>query len=148
MGRVSPEYKKMWISKNPDKFNSYKSRRNERNKERYDTDPVYRLQVIIKNTVRRSLKNVNGSKTCRTIDILGCTYKELREYLELQMEGKYTWSDHGKYPDGFDIDHIIPISAAETIDEVIQLSHYTNMQVLNSRINRDVKGNRLDFNLE
>ena len=56
-----------------------------------------------------------------------------------------TWDNRGKYngtPNfGWDIDHIIPTSTAKTIDDVITLNHYTNLQPLCSHINRDIKRN-------
>ena len=37
------------------------------------------------------------------------------------------------------INHIIPISSAKTIEDVIRLNHYTNFQPLDSYENRVVK---------
>jgi hypothetical protein len=39
----------------------------------------------------------------------------------------------------WDIDHIIPISSAESEDDVIRLNHYTNLQPLCSYTNRYIK---------
>lgn len=54
-----------------------------------------------------------------------------------------TYDNHGKYNGeynfGWDIDHIIPISSAKTIEDVIRLNHYTNFQPLDSYENRVVK---------
>ena len=54
-----------------------------------------------------------------------------------------TWENHGKYNNsegyGWDIDHIIPISMAKTEEDVIKLNHYSNLQPLCSKINRNVK---------
>jgi hypothetical protein len=38
-----------------------------------------------------------------------------------------------------DIDHIVPVSSGKTKDEIIKLNHYTNLQPLCSKINRDIK---------
>lgn len=60
-----------------------------------------------------------------------------------------TWDNHGLYNGelnfGWDIDHIIPISSAKTEDEVINLNHYTNLQPLCGKINRDIKKDKLDY---
>ena len=54
-----------------------------------------------------------------------------------------SWENYGKYNGeinyGWDIDHIIPISIAKTEEDVMKLSHYTNLQPLCGFINRCVK---------
>ena len=42
---------------------------------------------------------------------------------------------------GWDIDHITPLSSVITESDVIQLNYYTNLQLLCSKVNRDVKRN-------
>ena len=54
-----------------------------------------------------------------------------------------TWENHGLYNGelnyGWDIDHIIPFSSAKTEEDIIKLSHYTNLQPLCSKFNRYLK---------
>ena len=56
-----------------------------------------------------------------------------------------TWENKGLYNGelnyGWDIDHIIPVSSGKTEDDMIKLNHYTNLQPLCSKINRDIKRN-------
>jgi hypothetical protein len=58
-----------------------------------------------------------------------------------------TWDNHGLYNGtemfGWDIDHIIPLSSAINETDIIKLNHYSNLQPLCSKINRDVKRNNL-----
>lgn len=53
------------------------------------------------------------------------------------------WDNYGKYNGtinfGWDIDHIIPLCNAKTEEDVIRLNHYTNLQPLCSKVNRDIK---------
>ena len=60
-----------------------------------------------------------------------------------------TWENRGLYNGelnyGWDIDHIIPISSGNTEEEIIKLNHYSNLQPLCSKINRDIKRDRLDY---
>ena len=43
------------------------------------------------------------------------------------------------------IDHIIPLDFAENEEEMLMLNHYSNLQPLCSKINRDIKRDRLDY---
>jgi|LakMenEpi03Aug12_release.lakeMendotaPanAssembly.Ray.scaffolds.fasta_scaffold146267_5 hypothetical protein len=64
-------------------------------------------------------------------------------YLESKFEPWMSWDNYGKYNGklcyGWDIDHIVPLSSANTEEEIIKLSHYTNLQPLCSKINRYYK---------
>ena len=58
-----------------------------------------------------------------------------------------SWENKGLYNGelnyGWDIDHIIPLDTAKTEEDVIRLNHYSNLQPLCSKINRDIKKNNL-----
>jgi hypothetical protein len=77
------------------------------------------------------------------------TKKRLRdkEYYQINKENWMNWSNRGLYNGsenyGWDIDHINPISSAEKLEDVIKLNHYTNLQSLCSKINRDIKKNKI-----
>jgi hypothetical protein len=43
---------------------------------------------------------------------------------------KMTFENHGAGDDCWQIDHIIPLLTAKTEEDVIRLSHYTNLQPL------------------
>jgi len=111
--------------------------------ERKKVDPVYKM----KNSIRRSINNAfkrNGyPKLSKTNDILGCSFEEFKEHIESQWEEWMNWDNYGKYNGeegyGWDIDHIIPTSSALTENKIVSLNHYTNLQPLCSKINRDIK---------
>lgn len=104
-----------------------------------ETDIMFILKQSIRSSVRKSL-NKNGKKTS---DILGCSFGDFKFYLESKFESWMTWSNRGLYNGdlsyGWDIDHIIPLSSAKNKEEVIKLNHYTNLQPLCSKVNRDIK---------
>lgn len=79
--------------------------------------------------------------------ILGCSFEEFKLYLESKFENWMSWENYGKYNGelnyGWDIDHIIPSSSAETEEEVYKLNYYLNLQPLCSKINRDIKKNKI-----
>lgn len=98
-----------------------------------ETDPVCSLKNSITALIHYALKNKNFKKTTRTHSILGCSYEEFKVHLE---DNKYNLKITDK---DVDIDHIIPISSAQTEEEVLKLNHYTNFQLLPSEYNRHMK---------
>ena len=114
-----------------------------------ETDPVFRLKErcrgIISNLIRR-----NGyTKKSRTHQILGCSYEDFKTHIELQFQPWMNWDNYGLYNGqlnyGWDIDHIVPCASAITEEELLKLNHYTNLKPLCSKVNRDIKRDRLDF---
>ena len=62
-----------------------------------------------------------------------------------------TWENYGKYNGelnyGWDIDHIIPVSSAKNKEEILKINHYTNLQPLCSKINRDIKKDKIYYEI-
>ena len=60
-----------------------------------------------------------------------------------------TWENRGKYngefEHGWDLDHIIPISSGNTEEEILKLNHFTNFSPLCSKVNRDIKKDRIEI---
>ncbi len=75
--------------------------------------------------------------------ILGCEIIDFKQHLENQFEPWMTWDNYGLYNGelnyGWDVDHIIPMRDADTIERAYELNHYTNLQPLDSKLNRDIK---------
>lgn len=115
-------------------------------KKRKMQDPLYRLANTVGCMMRDVLvRNNNYGKNTRSIEYLGCSIEYLKEHLEKQFEPWMNWENYGKYPDGWDIDHSTPLATATTIDELLPLLWYTNLQPLNSYINRNVKRDKINF---
>ena len=66
------------------------------------------------------------NKTEHTQDILGCSYDDFRKYIENKFQDGMTFENYGDW----ELDHIIPISSASTIEDVKKLNYYTNFQPL------------------
>jgi hypothetical protein len=77
----------------------------------------------------------SGRKTGHTEELLGCSIRDLREYLERQFLPDMTWDNYGIH--GWHIDHIIPLSYFDLSDSEQQRRawHYTNLQPLWARDN-------------
>ena len=106
-------------------------------------DLLYKLSHTIRNSIRSMFRYNKLEKKNKTIQIIGCSFEELKEYLESKFEPWMDWDNKGLYNGeldyGWDIDHIIPISTAKNEDDIIRLNHYTNLQPLCSKVNRDIK---------
>lgn len=133
-------YKKKYYDNNKDKIikQVVKYRRN-----RMKTDTLFRLWENVRRGITQSIKRNGYTKRSRTYQIVGCEYLEFIQHIESQWESWMTWDNYGLYNGaenyGWDIDHIIPQSLAESENELIRLNHYTNLQPLCSYINRDIK---------
>jgi hypothetical protein len=108
-------------------------------KKRYKTDMNFKMDDLLRNSVRRALKGESKSK--RTMEIIGCSTEDFWKYLESKFTDGMTRKNHGKWH----IDHIIPISSAKTLEEKIKLSHYTNLQPLWAKDNLK-KSNKFNIN--
>lgn len=147
-------HSKYWID-NKDKIKTrrLKNRDNEnqlrniRRNEKRKSDPLYRLEENIKSSFKKAFKRGGYPKTSKTQEILGCTFKEFKAYLESKFESWMNWENRGLYNGelnyGWDIDHIIPICSANSEEEIIKLNHYTNLQPLCSKVNRDIKKDKI-----
>ena len=126
-----------------------KARRKELLQHRLKTDPVFALKYRLRSSLNSIFRYNGYTKKHKSHDILGCSYEEFKSHLESLWEPWMNWENRGLYNGelnyGWDIDHIIPVSTAKSEDELINLNHYTNLQPLCSKVNRDIKKNIVDF---
>lgn len=104
---------------------------NQKRKERYKTDVIFRLSLNIRNRLNSFIFSNNLSKRNRTFELIGCSQFELKIYLENRFLPGMSWDNKGEWH----IDHIIPLSSANREEDIIKLSHYTNLQPLWARDN-------------
>lgn len=91
--------------------------------------PPQKLHTAVFDGIRRGLKKLNTTKTHISLDVLGLeNWDKFREYIESQFTEGMTWDNYGNKPNCWSIDHIIPISLANNIEEVNKLNHYTNLR--------------------
>lgn len=128
-------------------INHHKKIHCERVKLRYKTEPIFNITHSIRNLIRVSFKNNGYTKNSKTTNILGCDFEFFKNYIESQFKPWMNWNNKGLYNGtfnyGWDIDHIKPIASAKTIEDIIKLNHYTNLQPLCSHINRNIKKDKL-----
>lgn len=132
--KENKEKLKSYREKNKEKLKSYakeyktknRSKINIKYNQRYDSDEMFKMQQLLRCRIRDVIKN-KGSKS--SIDILGCSWEQL--YLHLNYNNLDKPSN----------DHIIPLSWAETEEELYALCHYTNLKGM-EHIENTLKGNR------
>ena len=139
-------YSKFYRKQNIEYFKNYRTEY-ERNRKKSDT--LYKLISNIRSSIKYHLTKKEYLKDSKTEDILGCSFIEFKKYLESKFEPWMNWNNYGLYNgdlhQGWDIDHIIPISIAKTKEEIIKLNHYKNLQPLCSKINRDIKRDKIEY---
>ena len=96
-------------------------------------NPILRLKHYIREGVRRALFYGDMIKDAPSITYLGCTIEEFRNYITSKFLPGMTWDNHGRGPDKWHLDHIIPLDVLNEkadIDMVKRVCHYTNYQPL------------------
>jgi hypothetical protein len=144
--------RKSWENniKNPEFKLKQKKRRRENHLKRME-DPLYKLKISFSRRLNKYLRRGRVDKSSNApyfLDKLGCSFEDFKIHLESKFEHWMNWDNYGLYNGelnyGWDIDHVIPLSIADSEEEVYKLSHYTNLQPLCSRINRDIKKDKIE----
>lgn len=105
----------------------YQRKNRQRIQEKYAKDPAYRLVRQIRNRIRSALKGV--SKSASALELVGCSLRELRTYLELQFRQGMTWENYGPV---WHLDHIRPCASFDLLqpEQQRECFHFSNLQPL------------------
>jgi len=160
----SKQQKKQWYQDNKEYKNQYNKQWHKNNpeydkqwsKNRYWIDFRFKLNSIMRSTIRSSLHTKKISKNRRRWeDLVGYTLEDLKTHLERQFEPWMNWENFGrsyKLYTKWSLDHIVPLSAfnfTSTDDEEFKLAWgLDNLQPLDTYINLFVKNDRLDYYIE
>jgi hypothetical protein len=90
----------------------------------------FKILGNLRNAVNRVLKYHSAKKMGHTLELVGCTIKELIRHIESRFLPGMTWGNYNR--DGWWIDHIIPCISFDLtkIEEQLKCFHYTNLQPL------------------
>jgi hypothetical protein len=101
-------------------------KRKKRRAERRKADLEYRLKENLRGRIYHALKR--NSKTKSTIELVGCSIKELKDYLSRKFLPGMTWDNYGKWH----VDHVKPCAAFDLSSpkEQKECFHYSNLQPL------------------
>ena len=113
-----------WV-KNNDKRNA--ARRKNLQKRR-DEDPQYRMKMALHVRLYDAVKYQKGTKSAKTLELLGCTVEQLQTFLAAEFTEGMTWDNYGEWH----IDHILPCASfnLEDPEEQKKCFHWTNLQPL------------------
>ena len=132
------EYRRAYMKKYAQK-ESYKAYRREWMKnwhrknakaiyERRRSRPYEKIAATIRSRIYDLLKH--GYKSERTENLLGCSMKELKIYLEQKFLPGMSWENYGFY--GWHADHVRPLASFDLTkpEEQKKAFHHTNLQPL------------------
>lgn len=98
--------------------------RNKRRKERYQTEPKYRLLYVLRGRAQIALREAGARKMGKTEELLGMTRSQFQEWIEHQFEPEMTWKNHGTY---WHIDHVKPCASFDLTVEAQQRACFSWM---------------------
>lgn len=99
---------------------------------KYNSNICFRIETLLRNRICDLLKG--KVKSDHTLNLLGCTVEELKQYLENQFIEGMTWENYGEWQ----IDHIIPCAYFDLSIEKNQYIcfNFRNLQPLWANENR------------
>lgn len=108
-------------------------------KKREGHDFFYRFKNKLRTNIYLCFSKKGFDKNDITyVQILGCGWESVRIHFESLFKENMSWENYGKW----EIDHIIPNDSAVTKEDVIRLSHISNLQPLWMKDNKN-KGNKI-----
>lgn len=108
----------------------YKEQTRKRYKQRYKEDSLFRIRKTLRNRTYEAISQKSFYKNSNLSQYLGCSVEFLKQHLESQFWPEMSWNNYGFGEDKWHIDHIVPISSANTVEELYKLCHFTNLQPL------------------
>lgn len=128
-----------WRESNADRRAAYdrqykaqnRAAKNAKDRQRLASDPAYALRNSIRAAIFKALASRGAKKSERVEQILGCTMQEFVAHIEKQFARGMTWENRGDWH----IDHIIPLATAVSAEDVVRLTHHTNLRPLWGREN-------------
>jgi hypothetical protein len=116
-----------------------KSCSNKRKSDKRKSIPILRLIRGLKRRIRKEVSLYGFKKSHLSNEILGVDRDGLKLYFENRFRDGMEWDNYGTH---WVVDHMLPMSEVETYEDLIRVSHYTNLQPLLVKEN-SVKSNKI-----
>ena len=114
-------------------------------RKRLQNDPLFRFQHNVRALVHCAFTYYGFRKDSKTVEVLGMSFEDFRHYIKTMFKPGWTFENQRTL---WDLDHIVPMSTAQTEEDVIRLNHYTNFQPLECRVNRYVKRGKTNWTIK
>lgn len=99
---------------------------------RLSTDENYRFRHGVTTLIRSAFRARGFTKGTKTFELISCSFEELQLHLGI----------NGDAPEGYEIDHIIPVSLARNKEDFCRLQHFSNLQLL-TKVDNLAKSDKL-----
>lgn len=107
-----------------------KERRNKNAIERRKNDPYFKVTHNLRSRIWSMLRPVGAKKSATTLNLLGCSLRFFKAWIELKMKPGMSWKNYGK--NGWHVDHKRPCASFDLLSPEDQKKcfHYSNLQPL------------------
>lgn len=122
---------KKWEKNNIEKRRKY----HKKDYTRRRNNPILRLQGNLRNMINTSFRRKGLRKSMKLEKICCCSMQELVNHLISTYESNYNEKWNWDFVKNVHIDHIKPLATAKTEEDVIELCHYKNLQLLKAEDN-------------
>jgi hypothetical protein len=121
--KLGKETRRKYKEKNKEKL---RKERREYDKKRFKIDKEYKLLCAMRSNLYRAVKKEH--KNGKTIELIGCSIRELKKHLEKNFTDGMSWENYGKWH----IDHVIPCANYDLTQEKQQKEcfNWKNLQPL------------------
>ena len=155
--KTNPEYFKRWQKNRASYFKVYQAKLRKKNPEKTRVagrkgakifyqktkrHPKYIILRALRRRLSETIRKVGANKKASTMEILGCTAEDFKNYLENKFREGMIWENYGTWH----IDHINPCYSFNLTkdEEQKRCFHYTNLQPLWARENL-IKGKKINY---
>lgn len=113
------------LKSNPEAYATYLRSTREQRKERYASDPIFRIYCNARSKIICALRRGKNQKRGNTEALLGCSIEKLKTHLESQFVDGMTWENKSEWH----IDHNRSCASFDLSDpaQVAECFHYSNL---------------------
>lgn len=106
----------------------YQQQRIEYNRHKTQTDPKFRFRRTVWTLINKYMRQKGYTGTKKVWEIVGCDFETFLSHIQGQFEEGMSLENYGIGQGKWNIDHIVPISQAESNEDIERLNHYTNLR--------------------